>query len=378
MSLSRRPPFLGWRLAGRGAFLLLTWTLFHLGAIAAEERLFTDTDGRTVNATVHRVDETHVSLRVGPKTYRWPLVKLSEGDQVYLKEWQKHFLATRKERLAKITGGFPEHVLTHRAYPKPKDYLSGELFESYLKRVQPQYTTDSLQGLNYKVEEQTAALFVPPNYDESKPFGVYVEVTASKRGHVPRGAEADVFAKHQLIYICPHGAGNNAILSYRMGLALDALATVKNAYLIDDKRCFVGGVSGGGISSTMICYLRPEHFQGAVNIVRGALLEPYTIEKTVKVFGDRSYTKGETYPPFLPHLKNKHTAVSLRYRDKSWAFVSGENDYNYEFAKASGPQWIEKGYRAKYFHVPGMGHAGASPETLDTVFQWMASAKPAR
>ena len=120
-----------------------------------------------------------------------------------------------------------------------------------------------------------------------------------------------------------------------MGLALDALTTVKSTYHIDDTRCYVGGISGGGISSTLINYLRPEHFRGAINIVRGALLEPYTLENDVT--GVVNFKAGSTYPPFLPHLANKHPRMSQRYRDKRWAFVSGEKDYNYEFAKASAP-----------------------------------------
>ena len=192
----------------------------------------------------------------------------------------------------------------------------------------------------------------------------------SKRAHLPRADYRRVFAKHKLIYICPGGAGNQAILGYRMGLALDALATVKAAYHIDNDRGYVGGVSGGGISATLISYLRPEHFRGAINIVRGALLEPYTLEKDV--VGAVNYKAGTTFPPFLPHLKGKHVRISQRYRDKRWAFIAGEKDFNYEFAKASGPQWTKHGYKAKYFHVPAMGHHAAPGETLDAVLTWMA------
>lgn len=64
--------------------------------------------------------------------------------------------------------------------------------------------------------------------------------------------------------------------------------------------------------------------------------------------------------------------MNQRYRDKRWAFVSGEKDYNYELAKASGPKWTTQGYRAKYFHVPGMGHHAAPGEALDAVLTWMA------
>ena len=338
--------------------------------LAETERIWTDVDGRTVTARVVRVDDNEVTIRRKGKEYTWPLKKLIPEDQAFLKKWKAEFEASRAERL-KLVVSDESFQLTHRAYEKPADYLGGDLFQEYLKRTVPKYTEDMLAGLGYAITGQTAALYVPPNYDETQDFGVYVEVTAGGRGRVPGRDHQDVFEKHKLIYICPHGAGNKAVLSYRMGLALDALVTVKRHYRIDPKRCYVGGVSGGGISSTMIGYLRPEFFKGSVNIVRGALLENYKLEKAVKVRGTQGYAAGQIYPPFLPHLAGKHRKISQRYQDKRWAFVSGENDFNYEFAKVSGPQWTKHGYQAKYFHVPGMGHSQASGKTLDEVFTWM-------
>ncbi len=345
--------------------ILLTSSL-----LSESTRTWTDTDGRSIEATVIRVDDTRITLRVRGRDYRWPIEKLIETDRTFLAEWQKLDEAKRAEHLGKLVGSFEKYPLTARAYEKPHDYLKGDVFEEYLKRTVPEYTVDMRQGLDYAITDQTAALFVPTNYDESEPFGVYVEITAGSRAFLPQADYCKIFAKHKLIYICPGGAGNKAILSYRMGLALDALTTVKSAYHIDETRCYIGGVSGGGVSSTLINYLRPEHFRGAINTVRGALLERYTLEKDVA--GAVNYKAGSTYPPFLPHLAKKHVRMSQRYRDKRWAFVSGEKDYNYEFAKASGPQWTKQGYRAKYFHVPGMGHNAAPGEALDAVLTWMA------
>jgi pimeloyl-ACP methyl ester carboxylesterase len=340
--------------------------------LRGEAREFTDTEGRTVTAEVVRVINNEVHLRVRSKLYQWPLDKLSEEDQTFLHEWKLQFDAKRSERLATLVGRFPERPLTHRAYATPEAYLAGDVYEGYLKRIVPQYRADSLEALRYEISKQTAALLVPSNYDESAPFGVYVQVTAAKRGRLPLPEVSRVLQEHRLIFICPHGAGNTAPFGYRLGLALDALATAKAHYHIDPKRCFVGGVSGGGVSSTMIAYLRPEPFRGAINIVRGALLEPYTIEHSIRFFGGKqSYEAGQTYPPFLPHLSTLHPTLSRRYRDKRWAFISGEKDFNYEFTKASAPQWTKHGYQAKYFHVPGMGHTDAPAKTLDHVFAWM-------
>ena len=339
---------------------------------AQSTRTWTDTDGRSLEGTVIHVDAAQATLRIRNKVYHWPLEKFIQADRDFLATWRTLYEAKRAERLAALVGSFENYPLTTRAYPNPKDYLQGELIEEYFKRVVPQYGKDNLAGLDYDVAEHTAALYVPSAYDESRPFGVYVEVTAGKRGRLPDSTLQKIFAKHHLIYICPHGAGNQAILGYRMGLALDALATLEEAYQIDDKHCYIGGVSGGGISATLINYLRPEHFRGAVNCVRGALLEPYTLEKDILISGDKGYPAGQSFPPFLPHLKNKHARLSQHYHDKRWAFVSGEKDYNYEFAQASATQWKTHGYQAKYFHVPGLAHQAPPAHTLDEILTWMA------
>ena len=351
--------------------LLFLLIVSALCAAAESPRAWTDTDGRTITGTVVRADDSHVTLRVKKKNYRWPISKLSQDDQTFLQNWRKEYEAKRAERLAKLVGSFERLPLKQRAYPKVEDYLNGDLFEEYLERVQPQYRIDIRKGLDYKIADQTAALYVPASYDEAKPFGVYVEVTSGRNGYLPNRAVQEVFAKHRLIYVCPHGAGNQAILGYRMGLALDALSTIKADYHIDDKRCFVGGVSGGGVTSTLINYLRPEHFRGALNVARGALLEQHTIAEDITVHDTKGYKAGTAFRPFLPHLDDKHFQISQRYRNKRWAFVSGEKDYNYIFTKISAPQWNERGYVAKYFHVPGMGHTAPPAETLDEALAWM-------
>lgn len=346
----------------------LVWiVLGHVHTTFAEPRVWQDVGGRKVSAEIVRVEGDEVILERGGKTYAFEIARLSEGDQQFIEGWQER----RAEQLKALRGAFDAFGLSHRAYAENAAYLAGEVFQNYLRRTPPEYREKMAAGLDYAIAEQTASLVVPSTYDESKPFGVYVEVPAPDRLRVPNAAYRSVYQKHQLIYISPHGAGNSEVLSRRLGLALDALASVKATYHVDPNRCYIGGVSGGGITSTMVCFLRPEHFQGAINVARGALLEPYTMQKRVGVFGDRFYEKGATYPPFLPGLETKHIALSRRYADKRWAFVSGEKDFNYEFTKASGAQWKKCGYTAKYVHVPGMGHTMAPPATWDAVLKWV-------
>ena len=341
-------------------------------ALLAEERTWTDIDGREIKASLVRVEGDKFVIRLKGKTYTWPAAKFSAPDQDYATDWKVKQEASRKERLSKLVGAFPNSPLTTRAYPKPADYLDGHVFQGYLERTPPDYRKQNLDALDYAIAEQSAALFVPPNYDESQAFGVYVFVNAGNGTRLPSADYRNLFEKYRLIYITANRSGNKEVMSRRLELALDSLATVNAAYRIDPKRCYVGGVSGGGIMSTMINFLRPEHFRAAINIVRGALLEPYVMRKAV-TYGGGAYEAGSKFNPFIPRLENKHGKLSKAYGDKRWVFISGDQDFNYEFSQASGPQWSKHGYRAKSFDVPGMGHTNAPVATFEEALHWIES-----
>jgi hypothetical protein len=106
------------------------------------------------------------------------LEKLIPEAQDYLKTWKVAFDASRAERLRTLVVSVDSFRLTQRACKKPAEYLAGDLFQEYLKRTVPHHTKDMLEGLSYDITEQVAALFGPPNYDETEDFSVYVEVTA--------------------------------------------------------------------------------------------------------------------------------------------------------------------------------------------------------
>ena len=337
-----------------------------LAVAKAEVRTWTDQQGRTITAELIWVEDDTFTIRRQGRLYAWPAEKFSEADRVYAETWLVQREAAKKERLEKTVGSFAKHPLTTRAYTDPDDYLAGDVFQDYLLRTRPDYREAMQAGLRYELTNEHAALFVPPNYDESQLFGVYVFVNAGEGARLPDQTYRGLFGKLKLIYIAARGSGNQEVLSRRLGLALDSLATVKAAYRIDPNRCYVGGVSGGGITATMIAYLRPEHFRAAINIARGALLEPYRMKETTPVFGGRSYEAGTTYPPFLPHIDDRHGKLSMAYHDKRWVFISGPEDFNYEFSQASGAQWRKHGYRAKAFDVPGMAHTNAPVDALRT------------
>ncbi len=75
--------------------LTLTLTLFSGILAVSQARVFTDTQGRRIDAEVLDVREENVILKKDGKTYVWPLVKLSVSDQLFLKRWKATHAKTR-------------------------------------------------------------------------------------------------------------------------------------------------------------------------------------------------------------------------------------------------------------------------------------------
>ncbi len=78
----------------------LLWVMVLIFGLAASTqaapRTFTDDQGKTTNAELSGVDGNDVILRRGGVAIRWPLARLSQADQAYVKEWQKNPPTTPK------------------------------------------------------------------------------------------------------------------------------------------------------------------------------------------------------------------------------------------------------------------------------------------
>ncbi|MFT5470381.1 MAG: hypothetical protein ACI8UO_005509 [Verrucomicrobiales bacterium] len=77
-------------------FLLISLLVLPLSLAA---RVFTDEDGRKVDAEIVGVRDGHVVLTKNGKTGRWPIEKLSTVDQVYVRAWSKDPTTSPKLRV---------------------------------------------------------------------------------------------------------------------------------------------------------------------------------------------------------------------------------------------------------------------------------------
>ncbi|MEM9017396.1 MAG: hypothetical protein AAGC68_10300, partial [Verrucomicrobiota bacterium] len=84
-------------------------------AVTLEARLFTDDRGRQVEAELLGVNGSNVVLSRGGQSAQWPISKLSEADQVYVKNWLRHSSSKPRVRVSvweregvSSAGGFEE------------------------------------------------------------------------------------------------------------------------------------------------------------------------------------------------------------------------------------------------------------------------------
>ena len=70
--------------------------LFSLIALPLTAKTFTDDQGRTIEAEIVGVRSDKVVLSRNGKSAQWPISKLSKGDQLYVKAWQKNPKKTPK------------------------------------------------------------------------------------------------------------------------------------------------------------------------------------------------------------------------------------------------------------------------------------------
>lgn len=211
--------------------------------------------------------------------------------------------------------------------------------------------------IEYNPDEHAAMLYVPKSYDGTVPFGIYLHIAPAGRGTRPSGEWQALMDKLKLIYVSPHKTGNNTPTWRRMVLAMDSMATVKSHYKIDEKRVYVGGLSGGGHLAMLCQMVYPEYFQGAIS------------------HAAQSYLPNKRSFGHFPGLKLSDAKSPPRKKKNKWCVISGNKDGNYGRIKETSKEWERAKFQYKFFDIDGMGHHDAPVEALEEALLWMGAGK---
>jgi predicted esterase len=269
-------------------------------------------------------------------------------------------------------GYFPNVPMTKRLNKDLSDYFKGEKrpkFKSMFEQSADWWMNGNKtaeKSIDYKLADQTLAIYVPDGYDGGPGWGAYVYTSPGKTGGIA-GHYKDMMAKHKLIYVAPHGTQNGSGLVRRMGLTLDAYATAASLYNIDPKRVIISGLSGGGTVATSLSLMYPELFIGLVNHSSQYYLTDVPGNEHSKSFSylNERMSEGDI----------KSLAKSVAERNVRMAFVTGSRDKNYKQMLGVADNWCDLGLDAKLFNQPEMGHTLANAEYLDKMLTWIEAAR---
>mgnify|MGYP002631314839 CR=1 FL=1 len=199
-------------------------------------------------------------------------------------------------------------------------------------------------------------------------WGVFVFVSATREGAAQR-EWGEVMADQKMIFIGPNGIGNARPSALRIGVALDALATVQEGWDVDPGRFVIGGFSGGGAIATMMGAHYPDVFLGTVDMCRAVMWETHEISTMPgSAFGDGEISHLD--PGGLASLDNGHR----------FAFISGEADIlpvgdeqfsNYEGILKGMGDWWARDLRARMWDVPGLAHRMAPGDPFASALNWV-------
>ena len=196
----------------------------------------------------------------------------------------------------------------------------------------------------YRLTWETFSAYIPPAYDGSEAFGLFVWVSPGNSGGLPKAYE-DFLSRHRLIWIGGDGIGNERSASDRMRLTMDGMYNMLQRYSIDPERIYIGGFSGGGRISSKLAFLYPELFAGAFYMMGCN----YYRDLSITVQGEQM-----TIPGFSPHLDKAliEQAVNNRY-----VFLTAEKDFNRTDTNVVLKAYKAEGVKfATYIEIPGWEH----------------------
>jgi hypothetical protein len=212
----------------------------------------------------------------------------------------------------------------------------------------------SSPGNAYELAAEHFLVFVPDAYDATPGWGLLVWSHPGNGGEIPRDW-AEMLARKKLIWVAARNAGNRRAVGARVGLALDAVHNLQQIYTIEEKRIYIGGVSGGAKVATMAAIGYPDVFDGAICCVG------VNWYKDIPVPG-----KPNTAWPATFRKPPKNVFIDAR-DHVGFVLITGDKDGNREPMLAMYEQgFVADKFKHAIFHdVPGLAHGPPPVEWLE-------------
>ena len=278
-------------------------------------------------------------------------------------------LFAQEEEGAPSPGEIPAMPLK-RAYPSPADYFKPGTLEAHRKYWAGQAGGQPVETNDYDIAQQTAYVYVPPAYDGSEPWGIYLHYRMfDEEPAMGRPEWKDVFGPNKLIYAClnqlevkPARETMNYVRHICLGL--DVLTTLQASYKVDPARIYVGGNTRGAAPATAFAVNRPDLVRGVIghdwldNFLGGEL--------PMKDQPDRYLS---SHHPYLAKDAVKAIAAGgLRFVVLSNRKMEGGNFDHVLYVTQS---LHILGFVFRFFASPDMEHDNAPAGLLELAIRWL-------
>jgi len=211
---------------------------------------------------------------------------------------------------------------------------------------------------SYAAGKESYELFLPTAALAGVPHGVLVWISSDPSGAIPNGGWRSVLAAHRLVWVGANQAGNQREVALRVGLSLDALQDSRQHFTLDEKRVYIGGVSGGAKSAFRALLFHPEVFQGAVLAAGIEYFRPLAA---------KSRGQGAQWPERIGLPRNLQLA-----KTRPIALTTGPTDFNFgQINDVVAGAHEDNFVRMQIFSWQELGHAPPPAELLDRVLVWL-------
>lgn len=199
---------------------ILPFFLFAAGISFVDARIWTDVNGREIEADLVSADTDIATLKKAGKEFKFPVAKLSESDRAYVKEWMENDGDVADSAEDDDTKGAKKDSPTP---PKPSPgslQFDGQELKTggHTNVYSYDYNAETVEMLKKKLKHDDTGyklgIAVPNDFDPSKPQKVFVVSTAvnnEAEGRNGNLGKMGMYAKHAINkgWICISCDSNN-------------------------------------------------------------------------------------------------------------------------------------------------------------------------
>lgn len=174
-------------------------------------------------------------------------------------------------------------------------------------------------------------VYVPENYDASKPAGIMVFAGAPRDVRAPNGWMS-VMKDKNLIWVAARKSGNGSSVHQRELLAMMSIPLIEENYAVDKSRIYV---TGEGRTAGRVVMDYPEMFKGAVFM--GSRIWEDDAQEKVKNIKDNRFVfvtrEKSAFPKGTRYAYNKYKTAGVA--NSKIVLIQGKHRYNRpKFAKS--------------------------------------------